>query len=213
MVEPQDTVTDPRILTIDSVGDMVIAKEPLHFYHPGFSGLDCGVSFAKALLPYAVPGTKVCLVPCAMSSSSVQDWLGDSSRGVKLYTNMISRTRTAMQRGRLKGVLWHQGETNAEDSAKAVNYDADLIALIQKIRHDFHDEQLSFFAGTLANFNDFPLKDYVNSEILTAAHKLHGLYVISTSDLSCKPDRVHFDAAGQRELGRRFALAAGPLLR
>ena len=28
----------------------------------------------------------------------------------------------------------------------------------------------------------------------------------------CKPDSVHFDAAGQREMGKRFALAAGPLL-
>jgi hypothetical protein len=90
-----------------------------------------------------------------MSSSSIQDWLGDSSRGVKLYSNMISRTQIAMERGRLKGVLWHQGETNAEDSAKAANYDADLIAFIQKIRQDFHDEQLPFFCGTLANFNDF----------------------------------------------------------
>ena len=147
-----------------------------------------------------------------MSSSSVQDWLGDSSRGVKLYTNMISHTRIAMERGRLKGVLWHQG-TNAEDSAKAANYDADLIALIQKIPQDFQDEQLPFFAGTLANFNDFPLKDYVNSEILTAANKLHGLYVISTSDLTCKPDRVPFVAAGQLEMRRHFALVAGPLLR
>jgi hypothetical protein len=213
LIEPQDTVTDLRILTIDSAGELVIAKEPLHFYHPGFSGLDCGVSFAKDLLSYAPPGSKICLVPCAMSSTSVQEWLGDSSHGVKLYTNMITRAQIAMQRGVLRGVLWHQGESNAEDSARAANYDDDLGAFIQKIRKDVHVYGLPFFAATLADFCARPFKDQINAEIRSASDKLTGLYVISTADLSCRPDNVHFDAAGQREMGRRFARVAGPLLR
>src|SRR5690606_28589799 len=77
IIEPQDTVTDPRILMVDSLKNLVVAQEPLHFYHPGFAGLDCGVSFAASLLPHIPPNSKICLVPCAMSSSSVQDWLGD----------------------------------------------------------------------------------------------------------------------------------------
>ena len=212
MIEPQDTFTNPRILTIDSAGELVIAQEPLHFYHPGFSGLDCGVSFAKAMLVYAPPGSKICLVPCAMSSTSVQEWLGDSTHGVKLYSNMISRAEIAMQYGVLRGVLWHQGESNAEDSARAANYDDDLSALVQKIRRDVHDDGLPFFAATLADFCVRPFKDQINAEIRAAADKLTGLYVVSTADLSCRPDNIHFDAVSQREMGRRFALVAGPLL-
>src|SRR6187399_144272 len=49
-VEPEDTVPDKRILSINKDGGIIIAKEPLHFYEPERTGLDCGVSFAKALL-------------------------------------------------------------------------------------------------------------------------------------------------------------------
>jgi hypothetical protein len=211
-VEPQDTVTNPRILTIDSAGNLVIAKEPLHFYQPGFSGLDCGVSFAGNLLPAIPAGSSICLVPCAISSTTVQQWLGDSSHGVKLYSNMLSRAQIAMQHGVLRGVLWHQGEANAEDSSGPVRYAADLEAFVLKIRKDVQDDQLPFFAGTLADFCRYPFKDSVNASIRRAANALPRIFVVSTADLSCKPDSVHFDAAGQREMGRRFAVAAKAVL-
>lgn len=208
LIEPQDTVTNPRILTVDSLRRLVVAREPLHFYHPGFSGLDCGLSFATSLLPHIPPNSKICLVPCAMSSSSVQDWLGDSSRGVRLYSNMMERAQVAMQHGVLKGVLWHQGEANAEDSVRASRYQQDLTALVLQIRHDAGDDGLPFFAGTLADFCVRPFKDSINSAIRAVSHAVRNVYVVPLADLSGKPDGVHFDAAGQREMGRRFAATA-----
>jgi hypothetical protein len=40
MVEPSDTLPDPRILTINQKNEIVVAKEPLHDYEPGRTGLD-----------------------------------------------------------------------------------------------------------------------------------------------------------------------------
>src|SRR6476660_10145705 len=50
IVEPEDTISNNRILSINKDGQIIIAKEPLHFYEPTLTGLDCGLSFAKALI-------------------------------------------------------------------------------------------------------------------------------------------------------------------
>lgn len=52
MVEPADTTPDPRTFTINTGGDILVAKEPLHFYEPALAGLDCGLSFGKELLKH-----------------------------------------------------------------------------------------------------------------------------------------------------------------
>jgi len=49
LVEPQDTISDAAIFTLNREMTLVSAKEPLHFYEPNLSGLDCGLSFAKEL--------------------------------------------------------------------------------------------------------------------------------------------------------------------
>ncbi|NJM15442.1 MAG: sialate O-acetylesterase [Bacteroidales bacterium] len=49
-VESHDTLPNKRILTIDKSMKWIFAKEPLHFYEPSLTGLDCGMSFAKSYL-------------------------------------------------------------------------------------------------------------------------------------------------------------------
>lgn len=77
MVEPQDTLSHPRILTINRNNEVILAKEPLHFYEPNLTGLDCGVSFARELIKHQNTIT-ILLVPVAVGGSSTQQWLGDS---------------------------------------------------------------------------------------------------------------------------------------
>src|SRR5450432_2255002 len=50
LVEPEDTVPDKSVLTINAKGQLMYAKEPLHFYEPTLTGLDCGLSFGKTLI-------------------------------------------------------------------------------------------------------------------------------------------------------------------
>ena len=49
-VEPSDTISNKRILTIDKNDKWIYAKEPLHFYEPTMAGLDCGLSFSHKIL-------------------------------------------------------------------------------------------------------------------------------------------------------------------
>lgn len=53
------------------------------------------------------------LVPCAIGGSSIEQSLGDSTyRGITLYSNFLHKAIAAAQHGTIKGLLWHQGETN-----------------------------------------------------------------------------------------------------
>src|SRR5690349_5406123 len=87
-VEPQDTVPSQRLLTINAGGQLILAKEPLHFYEPSLTGLDCGYSFGKTLLQRLPDSVSILLIPTAVGGSRIGQWLGDSVyRNVKLFTN------------------------------------------------------------------------------------------------------------------------------
>lgn len=70
-VEPKDTLSNKRILTIDKEEQLIYAKEPLHFYEPAMTGLDYGTSFGEAIIE-GIPDTiSVLLIPTAVGGSSV----------------------------------------------------------------------------------------------------------------------------------------------
>lgn len=207
VIEPQDREEQPRILAMDSNNRFVLAREPLHFYQPGLSGLDCGMSFGKTLLQSLDLPVKVGLIPCAVGSSSIEEWVHDEGGLMPLYSNMLTRARAGAEKGTIKGILWHQGETNASDSTYR-NYEANLTLLITNWRYDLGRQDLPVFAAKLAAFYKHPFKDSINAAIERVAAKLPYVYVVSTDDLSCKADSVHFDSQAQRLLGQRFAMLA-----
>jgi hypothetical protein len=209
VIAPEDSSTDPRILMVDADMALVPAREPLHFYQPGFEGLDCGMSFARTLLEHAPAGTRICLVPCAVGNTSIEEWIGDSLRVRHLFSNAVRRTDAGIAGGgTLAGILWHQGESNAETADRSRLYGQTLDRLVFNFQDALRTPGLPFYAATLADFCKRPFKDSVNAAIAQLARQRGDVFLVSTADLSCKPDSVHFDAAAQRELGRRFALAA-----
>ena len=87
-VEPADTLPDPRILTITKDKQWILAKEPLHFYEPSLTGLDCGLSFGREMIKNLPDSVSIALIPCAVGGSKIQQWLGDSVyRNVQLLRN------------------------------------------------------------------------------------------------------------------------------
>src|SRR5690606_38303303 len=114
-VEPQDTISHPRVITINKNNEWVYAKEPLHFYEPDLAGLDSGLSFGKELAERTRDHITIALIPCAVGGSSVEQWLNDAMhRDVKLLSNFKEKVDFAQQHGTIKGNLWHQGESDAK---------------------------------------------------------------------------------------------------
>ena len=205
-VEPQDTITNPRILSIDSLGNWKVAQEPLHFYEPRRVGLDCGMSFANELLKNVPEDVTIAMIPTAVGGSAIDQWINDETyRDVALLSNFKSKVNLAKERGVVKGIIWHQGESDAHPGL-IENYESNMGVLFSTFRKIVGNEELPIIAGELGPF--FPDQDswdQLNGQIRSFARKDNFTEIIGTSDLNHKGDSLHFDAASQRKMGIRFA--------
>src|SRR5690349_9954190 len=202
-VEPADTIPDPRILTINKNNEVVVAKEPLHFYEPTRTGLDCGLSFARALLKSLPDNVSILLVPTAVGGSSIHHWLHDSTwRGTALLSNAKEKISAASKVGVFKGILWHQGEANSNTASDIEEHPARLKALVDTFRNVIGDRKLPFLMGELGSFSKNPEQfQKLNKQLHVYSKTDKRSAVIDTSDLEHKGDFLHFNSEGQRKMG------------
>jgi sialidase-1 len=206
IVGAQDTLPSERVLTINKNGELIVAKEPIHFYEPKLRGLDCGLSFAKTLIENIPDNISVLILPAAVGGSKINQWLGDSTyRSVQLLSNFKEKVELGKRFGQIKGVLWHQGEGDANDIGIPVHKDK-LSQLFMKFRGYAEDENLPVIIGELSSFSkDNENYSKLNEQIRLYTSSDSNAYVVTTSDLKPKSDMVHFNAEGQRILGKRYA--------
>ena len=206
-VEPIDTISNTRILTINKAGDLLLAKEPLHFYEPELTGLDCGLSFGKELLHHIPDSISIVLIPTAVGGSAIGQWINDSTyRDVTLLSNFKEKVEIGKQYGQIKGILWHQGETDAAKPERIQIHEEQLRTLFGVFRAVTGNENLPILLGELGSFSTTKRSwRSVNSKIKHYVKSDPNAYLIRTGDLNHKGDNVHFDSNGQREMGKRFA--------
>lgn len=203
-VEPKDTIPSNRVLTIDNNSNVIVAKEPLNIYEQPFIGLDCGLTFGKYITEQIPDSISILILPTAVGGSSISKWLGDSiHREVPLLTNFKEKVELGESLGELKGVLWHQGESDA-DKDNFVEYEDRLAELFSKFREIAGDNQLPILAGEIGAFSDNRYFSTINSQIRSYSLK-HNIALIKTSDLDDRGDKLHFNSEGQRLMGQRFA--------
>ena len=206
-VEPVDTIPDIRVFTINKEGELLLAKEPLHFYEPAATGLDCGLSFGKELLKHIPDSISVLIIPTAVGGSSISQWINDSTfRNVTLMTNFKEKIEIGQKYGTIKGILWHQGENDATTQETIEIYDKQLQKLFTLFRNAIDNSQLPIIIGELGSFSKTDDNwQAINSKIEEYIKTDPNSYLIKTNDLKDKGDKVHFDSEGLREIGRRFA--------
>lgn len=187
-------------------GVFVPATEPLHTDKPAIAGIGLGMSFAASLLK-AYPDAWIGLLPCAFGGTRLDQWMP----GEDLYVNAVEITCRASSDGILRGILWHQGEGDAQDIRKANTYARRLSKMVGQLRADLNAGQVPFITGELGGF----LKDHatcthyltINAALKKLAAELPLCDWVSGHDLKDKGDTVHFDATALREFGRRYAAA------
>tara|TARA_R110002049_G_scaffold3795_5_gene27558 strand:- start:17433 stop:18230 length:798 start_codon:yes stop_codon:yes gene_type:complete len=206
-VEPQDKIENDRILTINSGNQIIVAKEPLHFYEPSNAGLDCGMSFGEEMLKHVPENISLLLIPTAVGGSSIEQWINDENhRGVKLLSNFRLRLQSALKYGELKGILWHQGEANAHAEETIQSYQSNMKILFTKFRDICKIESLPIVIGKLGAYSDNQGSwDRINASIIAYGLSDEFCEVVETSDLNDRGDRIHFNSEGQRSLGKRYA--------
>ncbi len=183
------------------------AAHPLHLNQRS-AAYGLGLPFALQLRE-EMPETTIGLIPCAWGGAPI-DRLGPGS---PLYANALRRARIAAKSGMLAGVLWHQGETDAEVDALAAAHAGKLAALMAALRKDLESPALPFLIGDLAGFGDERRKpEFVERRRIVrdglrrvAAEDAHAALV--ESEGLAGVDAVHFGRGALLEFGRRYAEA------
>jgi hypothetical protein len=186
----------PRCYLLNDKNDWEPASNPLNRYSTirkglGMQKMNPGYTFAKAMIEND-DAISIGLVVNAKGGTSIRQW----ARGSTFYKEALKRTQAARKTGVLKGVLWHQGESDAKDAG----YLDKLKALVSDIRRDLKQPDLPFVAGQVNNVK------LVNDQIARLPEVVPFTGFASSDGLKAM-DRWHFDAKSMRLLGRRYAEA------
>ncbi len=200
--------TNPQIFMLDKTNNWVLATDPVHFDKPAVAGVGPAIGFAKAMME---GNSKIIigLVPCAWGGSGIKVWQPDSAYLTgHPYDDAIARTKVAMQKGVLKGILWHQGETD-NSPAGVETYMDKLTVLITRLRAAFNNPVLPFVAGEIGYFGK---STRINSVLDELPNKVPNTATVSAEGLTDRGDQTHFDTPSARQLGKRYADAMKKLL-
>jgi len=118
------------------------------------------------------------------------------------YERLVSLAKKAQKDGIIKGILMHQGESNTGEpdwANKVQNVYDHLLGDLQ-----LKPEEVPLLAGEVVQANGQGQCIAMNKQIDELPKTLHTSQVISSTGCSNGPDKLHFDAAGYRELGRRY---------
>ena len=113
--------------------------------------------------------------------------------------------KIAQKDGVIKGILLHQGESNTGEKEwpeKVKNVYDNLLADL-----NLKAEDVPLLAGEVVNADHGGTCASMNPIIATLPEVIKNCAVVSSKNLSCAADHLHFDAAGYRILGRRYAAA------
>lgn len=209
-VADQDRKAHPRVFTLSKNNEWIPATDPIHF-DKSVAGVGLGKTFGITLADHD-PTIVIGLIPCAAGGSPISSWEPGgyhSQTKSHPYDDAVKRVKIAVQRGTLKAVLWHQGESDSNPEKAAV-YEKKLHALIERLRTEFQTPDLPFVLGQLGRFPDRPWsagKTLVNSIHESVPGKVKNTAFVTSTELTHKGDKVHFDAKSLRELGKRYAEA------
>jgi Carbohydrate esterase, sialic acid-specific acetylesterase len=207
-VDTNINITNAKIWMLNKNNEWQLAKHPLHFDKPGIAGVGPGLAFAKALLDYDT-SIVIGLIPTAVGGTSIDFWKPNSyfaTTKVYPYDDAIKRTYVAIQTGNLKGILWHQGESDA-DSIKSIGYLKKMTALVKQFRKDLNYNAMPFITGTIPPFylDAHPYGKSINKAIKKLPRKLNQTAIVFTGGLTAKEDKIHLNSASANELGNRYA--------
>ncbi|MBP5277813.1 MAG: acetyl xylan esterase [Prevotella sp.] len=215
----------PRFLLMPAVddpqrgrkmGEWCEASAPLCRPNTGLTPADW---FGRTMIQTLPNNVRVGVIHVAIGGIAIQGFLPDSiGNYVKTaptwmkpmlaaydnnpYERLITLAKKAQKDGVIKGVLMHQGETNTGDPRWA--------GMVQQVYDNMlgdlqlKPEEVPLLVGEVVQANGEGVCIGCNKQINDLPKTLHTSHVISSTGCTNGPDKLHFDAAGYRELGRRY---------
>ena len=201
------TVDD--LVPIDSVyiltpgANLEIASNPLNKYSSvrkdlSMQQMSPSCSFVKMMRDKTQH--EIGLMQNARGGSAIESWIKGSTD--QFYEEALRRALEIKKFGEIKGIIWHQGESNIGDP---VGYKTKLSTMISDFRSDLGIPNLFIVAGELAYWNSSVSS--FNSMIQTISTFLPNSDWASANELTPLIDTSdpHFDAASVKIMGERYA--------
>ena len=121
------------------------------------------------------------------------------------YKRLVTLAKKAQKDGVIKGILMHQGETNTGDPKWA--------GMVKQVYENLcgdlqlKPEEVNLYVGNIVQADGKGVCIGCKKQIDELPQTIHTCQVISSDGCTNGPDRLHFDAAGYRELGCRYGEA------
>ncbi|MBC7535370.1 MAG: sialate O-acetylesterase, partial [Ferruginibacter sp.] len=231
--EPQDTTVDNRFFVMEAVdcqalnrtkGSWYAAVPPLCRCHTGLTPADY---FGRVLLAHLPQGARVGIINVAVGGCKIELFDKDNYKAYadtapvwmkgmikeydgNPYARLVELAKLAQTDGVIKGILLHQGESNTGDTNWARKVSLVYTNLLKdlNLKADF----VPLLAGEVVNEAQGGICASMNQIIDSLPQTIATAHIISSAGCAVAPDHLHFNAAGYRELGKRYAAALLPLL-
>ena len=118
------------------------------------------------------------------------------------YARLVEMARLAQKDGVIKGILVHQGESNTGDP----RWPYQLKKVYDNLMHDLglQGQVIPLLVGEVVNSDRGGVCASHNDVIARVPSVIPQAHIISSSGCTNAFDLLHFDAAGYRELGKRY---------
>lgn len=224
--EAQDTLVNPRFQVLSAVdnkelgrvkGNWYPARAPLCRPNTGLTPADY---FGRTMVENLPENVRIGVVHVAVGGCRIElfqkdkreayvktapDWMAGI---LKAYDNdpygrLVEMAKIARKDGVIKGILLHQGESNTGEQ----DWPQKVKSVYESLLADLNlkAEEVPLLAGEVVNADHGGVCASMNPIIATLPQVIKNAAVVSSKGLSCAADHLHFDAAGYRVLGRRYA--------
>jgi hypothetical protein len=233
-IEPQDkTTVDKRFQVLAAVDFPNLGRTKGHWYDAvpplcrGHTGLCPADYFGRTMVAHLPEKIRVGVVNVSVAGCKIElfdkdnfqtyaataaPWMKNTIKeyGGNPYAHLVEMAKLAQKEGVIKGILLHQGESNTNDKQWPAKVKGVYDNLIKDL--SLKAESVPLLAGELVNADQQGACASMNSIIAELPKTIPNSYVISSKGCTSRPDHLHFNAAGYRELGRRYAVKMLALL-
>lgn len=200
----QDTLPIDGVWLLDTLGNIEPAVSPLNKYSTIRKGLklqeySIANGFGEEITKYT--SNKVLLIVNAQGGTKIEMWKKGNDE-THFYSEAVRRCKEASKYGKIKAILWHQGESN---SSNTENYMNKLKQLVSDFRTDLGDENLPFIAGEIGQWYEFAVN--FNPVINTISENIPFSDCVSSENAERRSTLKdpHFSRNGEMLLGKRYA--------
>jgi hypothetical protein len=231
--EAQDSIVDPRFQVMEAVNCPNLGREKGKWYTaiPPLcrcrTGLTPADYFGRTLIESLPKGVRVGVINVAVGGCKIelfdkyhyQDYVSTAPSWMigmineyegNPYARLVEVAKLAQKDGIIKGILLHQGESNTGDSTWPQKVKLVYNNLLQDL--NLKPNSIPLLAGEMVSADQGGACASMNKIIATLPEAIPNAHVISSDGCPQRGDKLHFTAAGYRELGKRYGIEMLSLL-